>query len=300
MLAAPVLIMFAEPIADRVARLLGRPAVDIPTQEMHSVSALRDHVIVIGYGLNGRNLARALASVDIPYVVLEQNGQSVRRARLERAPVYFGDGTRVDALEHVGIERARVVVFAIAAPEEERRGVAVARSLNANVRIVVRTRYVREIDALRTAGADEVVPEEFETSIEIFSRVLARYGIATARIRRAVELARADFYGALRSAEPASVRLRETLAPLGSRVRLELPRVTAGARAVGQSAESLRLRSSTGATVVAVFRDGVPHYAPEPSFAFAVGDEVALLGATDALEKAAPLFDSSLNDSPTL
>lgn len=291
MLVAPALIAFAEPVAEwTTTRLLRRPSVVIPEAGRGAVVALDEHVIIVGYGLNGRNLARALASVDIPYVVLEQNGQTVRRAQAERAPILFGDGTRPEALERVGIARAHVIVFAIAAPTEERRGVATARALNPRIRIVVRTRYVREIDELRRAGADEVVPEEFETSIEIFSRVLARYGVASARIRSAVEEARAGFYGMLRANEKPGERVREALAPLGSRVTLEIYPAAPGSRAAGESAASLGLRASTGATVVAVFRDGAPIYGPDPSMPFVAGDEVALIGSVDALARAAELF----------
>jgi CPA2 family monovalent cation:H+ antiporter-2 len=294
MLAAPALVTFGEPIAEWITtRLLRRPAVEIPVRERHAVGALTDHVIIVGYGLNGRNLVRALESVGIPYVVLEQNGQNVRRARLERVPIYFGDGTRTDSLEHVGVAHARVVVFAISAPEEERRGVAIARSLAPDARIVVRTRYVREIDGLTRAGADEVVPEEFETSIEIFSRVLARYGIAPSRIRAAIDEARADVYGLLRADQPVRSRVREALAPLGPRVSLEVLAAAPSSRAAGESAASLRLRQTTGATVVAIFRDGTPIYGPDPSMRFDPGDEVALIGSAESLEKAAELFTTT-------
>ena len=149
MLAAPFVIASADRVAEWATQATHRPNVIIPTTEMPVVRALRDHVIIVGYGLNGRNLALALESAHIPYVVLEQNGQIVRRARLERTPIFFGDGTRAEVLEKVGLEYARVLVFAIAAPAEERRGVAVARHLNTTVRIIVRTRYVSEIAELR-------------------------------------------------------------------------------------------------------------------------------------------------------
>ena len=110
-----------------MGRWLRQPALRLTTREYEAVKTLRDHVIIVGYGLNGQNLARVLKAADIPYVILEQNGQTVRRARMDREPIYFGDGTRHDVLEHVGIEYARVLVFAIAASADTRRGVAIAR-----------------------------------------------------------------------------------------------------------------------------------------------------------------------------
>jgi CPA2 family monovalent cation:H+ antiporter-2 len=261
---------------------------------MPAVRALVDHVIIIGYGLNGRNLARALESAGIPYVVLEQNGQLVRRARLERTPIFFGDGTRAEVLERVGIEHARVLVFAIAAPADERRGVAVARNLSKTVRIVVRTRYVSEIEELRRLGADEVIPEELETSVEIFARVLRRYGVEVNRIRRLVDEVRGDHYGLLLTRERSvTSRIGDALAPLGERVRLETVVVEAGTLAANQSPASLSLRKTTGATVIAVVRRGAVTYSPEPSTLFEVGDEVLLVGDADALEKARSYFEKA-------
>ena len=292
MLASPFVIGSAEMAAERIAGLTRPQHVVIPTQEMPVVRALRDHVIIVGYGLNGSNLARALAAANIPFVVLEQNGQLVRRARLERVPIFFGDGTRHEVLEKVGIEHARVLVYAIAAPAEERRGVAVARHMNDKVRIVVRTRYVSEIEELRRLGADEVIPEELETSVEIFARVLRRYGVEVNRIRRLVDDVRNDHYGLLLTRERSvASRIGDALAPLCERVRLETVVIDEGAPAAGQCPATLELRKKTGATVIAIVRAGKVTYSPDPTTTFEVNDEVLLVGDAEALEKARALFD---------
>jgi CPA2 family monovalent cation:H+ antiporter-2 len=294
MLAAPFVIASADRLAEWATRATHRPNVIIPTTEMPVVRALRDHVIIVGYGLNGRNLALALESAQIPYVVLEQNGQLVRRARLERTPIFFGDGTRAEVLEKVGLEYARVLVFAIAAPAEERRGVAVARHLNPTARIIVRTRYVSEIAELRRLGADEVIPEELETSVEIFARVLRRYGVEVNRIRRLVDEVRGDHYGMfLTQQRSVTARSGDALAPLGERVRLETVVVEEGTLAANGSPASLGLRKQTGATVIAVVRRGAATFSPDPAAAFEVGDEVLLVGDNDALAKARGYFERS-------
>jgi CPA2 family monovalent cation:H+ antiporter-2 len=292
MLAAPFVISGADRLAEWATNRTRSQHFVIPTMEMPAVRALRDHVIIVGYGLNGHNLARALESAMIPYVVLEQNGQIVRRARLERTPIFFGDGTRAEVLEKVGIEHARVLVYAIAAPAEERRGVAVARHLNGRVRIVVRTRYVSEIEELRRLGADEVVPEELETSIEIFARVLRRYGVEVNRIRRLVDEVRSDHYGMFLTRERSiTSRIGDALAPLGERVRLQTVVVDAESQAASGSPASLGLRKTTGATVIAFVRKGEVTYSPDPTTTFEVGDEVLLVGDTNALEKARGMFE---------
>jgi CPA2 family monovalent cation:H+ antiporter-2 len=292
MLAAPFVIASARPLAELACRVTGRPTVKLEPHETAAVSALKDHVIIVGYGVNGRNLARVLKAASIPFVILEQNGPVVRRGRRDREPIYFGDGTRGEVLRRVGIERARVLVLAISAPAEERRGVAEARHLNSTIRIIVRTRYVAEIEALQRLGADIVVPEEFETSIEIFSRVLRLYGVPRNVIDRNVESVRGGDYELLRGMALPELRLEE-LSHLGVRAGLDTVEVEHGAQAVGKNLVTLRLRAETGATVIAVVRDGVTLHTPEDGFTFQPGDTVVLLGERDDLTRAMGVFVSA-------
>src|SRR5881397_683755 len=141
---------------------------------------LTDHVIVAGYGLNGRNLTAALRSIQAPYLIVELNAQTVQQARARGEPAFYGDATREEILRALGAERARMLVVAISDPAATRRMVRVARGLNPTMHIIARTRYVVEIPELVRLGANDVIPEEFETSIEIFARVLAYYGVGRA------------------------------------------------------------------------------------------------------------------------
>jgi len=289
MLATPFVIAAAAPVAEAVCRLSRRPAIELLPHETDRVARLEDHVIIVGYGLNGRNLARVLRAAGIGYVILEQNGQVVRRARLEREPILFGDGTRHEVLERVGIAKARVIVFAISAPAAEHRGVAVARQLNPGIRIVVRTRYVAALDDLSRAGADEVVPEEFETSLEVFARVLRLYGIPSNTIEREVAAVRGEHYGVLRGLALPGLKL-DALKHLGVHAALDTVEVEEDARAIGESPTTLDLRRETGTTLIAVVRDGKALYTPDPEFRFRAGDTVVLVGQGEALVKACGVF----------
>ena len=132
------------------------------------------HVIVVGYGLNGQNLARVLKEVSIPYRVLEMDPDLVRSAKAGGEPISFGDGTRPEILQQVGIETARVLVVAISDPAATARLVSQARRLRTDLYIIVRTRYVAEIDRLYRLGANQVIPEEFETFRRDFCPCFAR------------------------------------------------------------------------------------------------------------------------------
>jgi CPA2 family monovalent cation:H+ antiporter-2 len=289
MLATPFVIAASPRVAKLLCRWTGETALELGPGEKDTLARLADHVIIVGYGMNGRNLARALKSAGIAYVILEQNGHTVRRARLAREPIHFGDGARQEVLEHVGIERARVIVFAISSPALERLGIVAARNASASVRIVVRTRFVAAIPELQRLGADVIVPEEFETSIEIFARVLRLYGIARNVVEREVEVIRGEGYEMLRGLELPEVKLA-ALDHLGIRSSLDTLQVEDGSRAIGENPVSLALRRETGATVVAAVRDGQTYFTPDPDFRFSPGDTVLLAGDRDALRKSATLF----------
>jgi CPA2 family monovalent cation:H+ antiporter-2 len=203
--------------------------------------------------------------------------------------IRFGDGTHREVLEHAGIEHARVVVFAIASPADERRGVAMARHLNPSVRIVVRTRYVLAIDELMRLGANEVVVEEFEATLELFAQVLEFYEIPSNVIHHELELVRSEHYGLLRGEAKPDVKL-DALRHLGIHAALDLIEVEEGSRAVGEDPFSLDLRRNTGSVVVAVVRDGIALYKRDPSFRFRAGDTVVLVGDSDSLKKGSELF----------
>lgn len=289
MLLTPFAIAAARPLATSVARALHRRTESISALDANEAKGLSDHVIIIGYGVNGRNLARVLDGAGIEYVVLEQNGQVVRRGRADLQPIVFGDATQTHVLEKVGVARARVIVLAISSPSDEHRAVAIARTLNPAIRIVVRTRYVQAIAQLKGVGADEVIAEEFETSLEIFSRVLQHYNIPSNVIDREVGAAREEHYGIILGKTTGEYQL-DALAHLGIHRAIEIVEAETGARAIGEHPVSLQLRRETGATVVAVVRAGEPFYAPDPDLRFMAGDSVVLVGDEDALAKAKRLF----------
>src|SRR5262245_6154732 len=289
MLAAPFLVAASSTIADWILSRRKAHTMEFATREMRTTAPLTNHVIIVGYGLNGKNLARALRSAGISYAVMDSNGQKVRDARLDREPIFFGDGTRGEVLERIGIQRARMLVFAIASHQDEKRGIAVARHLNPKIHIVARTRYVKDMEELYTLGANEVVPEEFETSLEIFARVLRKYGVTEGRIREQAEEARRDHYDLLRQRGTNLTRVDGFLAPLAARVEMETLTVRRGSKAAGRSlTETTAL--CAGARVAAVIRGGQVRYDLDAGSILTPGDTVVLIGSGDALASAIKVF----------
>ena len=283
MMATPFLIRSAGYVADRIAPS-GEGAADADRGDEMS-----DHTIIVGYGVAGRYLARVLDAAGIPCIVVEHDPNLVRRAREDGLAVRFGNGTQAAVLKHVGAGRARIVVFAISSPIEERRGVHVARGLNPAAQIVVRTRYTSSIDELTALGATDVVVEEFEVSIELFAKALESYRIPVNRIWQEAATVRNEHYGLFRGTAEPDLRL-DALKHLGIHDALELVEIRDGAKVTGMSAATLELRRRTGAVQIAVVRDGQPIYRREPDFHYQPGDTVVLVGDRDSLDRAIALF----------
>src|SRR2546427_9951292 len=165
----PPFLMKADPHWARRAKALQRLRHWLPERQTdsHGIPSrhLRDHTIVVGYGVNGRNLVQVLRETEIPFVVVDVDGETVRQEQKKGIPILFGDVTHPQVLRRLGIQDARAFVLAISDPIATRRAVTVARQLSPAIHIVARTRYLREIEDLRAPGADQVVPEVFETSI---------------------------------------------------------------------------------------------------------------------------------------
>jgi len=169
MALTPFIIDLAPRTADLVLRLPmhGRLKSGFyPVQEIEDVGK-RDHLIIVGFGVNGRNLARVARTGSIPYVIIEMNPETVREEKKGGELIYYGDATQEVVLERADIKDARVVVVAINDPTATRRITDIARRMNPKVYIIVRTRYLQELKPLYDLGANEVIPEEFETSVEI-------------------------------------------------------------------------------------------------------------------------------------
>ncbi len=292
MLAAPLLISVSRPVAAGVSRFLGRSALEVLLHEKKRVSGLTGHAIIVGWGLAGRSLSRVLKAAGFPYIILEQNGQVVRAGRRSGEPMFFGDGTQREVLERVGITRARVIVYSISSPGDERRGVSVARYLNPALHVIVRTRFVTAIDDLEQLGATDVVVEEFEAALELFAKVLEHYEVPSETIHAEVEAVRREHYGLLRGEAQPDIRI-DPFRYLKLHDAVKIVDVAEGSAAVGENPTSLRLRARTGAVVVAAVRNGRPYYTPDPEFVFAPRDAVVLMGEPDALTRAVEIFGAT-------
>jgi len=297
MIATPFMISLAPRFGTLVQRIM-KDKIDFPStesdDEIHVTSngGLKNHVIIVGYGLNGRNLARVMQAVSLPYTILELNMESVRRAKADGEKINFGDSTRGEVLKHAGLMDAYALVVATSDPVGARMTVSQAREINKDVHIIVRTKYTSEIKELLELGANEVIPEEFETSIEIFSRVLQRYGIGRHVIEGEIEKIRRQGYEMLRSPSLPRARIAKLNKALKS-AETEAICVPPSSPISGKTLGELRLRTVTGTTVIAITRGADTEINPDVDYVIQPEDLLLLVGTPENLERAISLINGT-------
>ncbi len=268
------------------------------------LGGLEDHVIICGFGVSGQNIARVLKANRTPYIILDLNAQRVNEAKKNGESIIFGDCTSTHILETAGIYRARVIVFVISDPFANRLAVKAARSMNHEIVILTRTKYVAEIDELWDQGSTEVISEEFEASLELITRILRVYNTPRALVAAEIKSIRDQRFGIFRERQTTVHRIR-----LSSNVDVytetwEVPKDCpwSGATVVGT-----QLRGNTGVLILGIIRDNQTLNNPGPDERIFYGDRLVLSGTKEQLKKAIemltgpePDFRSKESENATL
>lgn len=284
MLAAPLLIQASSGLSLRLHAIFGKaPRLEAqPETAEEGRKPLSGHVIIGGYGLVGRNLSRVLKETQTPFVVVDMDAERIKEALSQNMQALYGDSTRRDTLSRAGVTQARLIVFSISDYFALVEGVRLARTLNPDIYILVRTRLASQVEELRAAGADQVIPEEFETSVEIFSRVLREFHIPNNVIEQQVELIRLEGYSMFRG---LSLNV-ESLQKFSTYLTASLTEsfvVLEDSWVANKTVGELKLGEATGAKLIAVMRGKEMHPHPEGDFRFKTGDLLILFGAHASL-----------------
>jgi CPA2 family monovalent cation:H+ antiporter-2 len=294
LLAAGIASMFLTPMLVRAAphiragerllapleRLIGVRSIN----EAEQAKGLERHVVIVGYGLAGRFAARALAACNVPYVVLELNSETVRNARAHGLPIYYGDATSPEALEHARLKHALALVLLMNDPKAAERVVDTARRVAPDVPVLMRTHYLLEREPLLKIGARDVVAEEVEGGVEIIARLLRWIEVPRNVIDERIKDVRSETQSSDRKLtlpRPSVTDLRAL-----DDMKIENVLVREGTAGAGRSPVDLKLRSTTGALVVGVRRADKLLDNPDPTVPFEAGDVVYLVGTSDAIRRA--------------
>ena len=291
-IAGIVLSMFAAPFliqnSDRIALRFSASEWMLRSLQLHQVAvrglATERHVVVCGYGRTGQSLARFLERESIGYVALDLDPERVREAAAAGDAVVYGDASRRAMLMAAGVKRAAALVITYIDLQSALRVLHHAHEVNPALPVIVRTRDDGDLEQLEQAGAAEVVPDSFESSLMLASHAMVMVGVPVRRVVTQIQSVRDERYRLLRGfyhgVSDAAADLDEVNQPRLRSVSLE-PR----AFAVGRTLAELDL-TPIGVEVTAIRRRGIRADEPGPETRFRAGDVVVLRGRPEALETA--------------
>jgi len=251
---------------------------------------LKNHTIIVGYGLNGRNLARVLRSRKISYVIIELNPDSVKEATLKNETIVYGDATKRHILEEAGIKTAKVITFAISDTLVIDHAVATARFLNKEVYIIARTKYVLDIDRLYELGADTVFSEEYETSLEILAKVMMLYGLSKEAVNRELNELHKQRYAQIRDKNAEERIVDKIHQAIQEEINIDSFTITSNCCGEKKTIAELDIRQRSGATIISIVRGNEQFSNPGADFVLQAGDVVVLMGNAEQVEKAVELL----------
>jgi len=291
-LAAMVVSMLIAPLLinrmDALTRLIAGSEWAGKAKEVHDIAVKtfgkNKHVIVCGYGRSGQNLARLLEAEGITFVALDADPERIHAVAASGVSVVYGDASRREVLVAAGLSRAEAVVVTYADVHSSMAILRHVRELRPELPVVVRTIDDTHIDALKAAGAAEVVSEVMEGSLMLASHALMLLGVPLSQVLKRIRTVRESRYalmrGFFRGASDADDELDQHAQP-----RLNTVLITQGAAAAGHTLDELALEELL-VEVVTIRRQGLQGIEPQPDTVVEPGDVLVLRGAADGLAAA--------------
>ena len=287
-LTTAVVTMALTPFATRLApALYGRWRDRFPKESMNTFNlpktGLEDHVVIAGYGRVGAFVARLLDSLAQRFVVIDGNPERAEAAKEEGFPAVFGDAAAGPVLEAAGVRKARLVIVTVPDPAGARLVVERIRGIDPEVHIVARAAHQEQLKELSSLGVYEAVQPEFEAGIELGRQALSHMGVETGEIQRISDRVRRELYAPVASdlSDTASGDLLQQLGRTSRMIETEWLHLPENSPIVGETIGEVRIRSKTGASVVAIVRGDEALPNPGPEVTFEAGDVVGVLGTPD-------------------
>ena len=162
-------------------------------------SYLEKHVIIIGFGRVGKMVAKVLEAEKINYLAVDSNPNHVIHERKEGYPVYLGKGEDAAILDSVGIDRAQSIIITIDSEESLTKCTKRIRKHNDYIPIIGRAKDLVHEESLCQNGVTEVIPETYETGLQMAGILLKSMGIGENEVTRIKEQFRQGNYIAAHS-----------------------------------------------------------------------------------------------------
>jgi CPA2 family monovalent cation:H+ antiporter-2 len=277
MAISPFLIWFAKPAANLLLKL---PVPNFlikglfPLKDIE-VPLMQNHIVLIGKDSRSLNLSLMARYMKLPYVSIVFDPAEARKRQLKGEMIVYGDAMNEPILRKAFADTAQVVVISVGDLIIALGIIEKVRLLNKHAYIIVRAKHVDDIEDLYEMGADQVIPEEFETAIDLFERILKKLLVPRGEIESAISRIRDDGYGMFR--DKAEINTIDLMAEIPN-IEIVAIKVSNYQLFIGKSLKEIHLRRHFGLTVVAIKRGEVIHENPSSTFVFEAFDILYLLG----------------------
>lgn len=286
MVLTPQLFKFGRALPDLLMKLglperwfHGGPDEDL--QDLH----LNNHVIICGYGPVGEHVSQVLQENEVPYLVLDLNASRIKSLQESGVPAYYGDSSSSEVLLHAGVKKSRAVVVTYADPYAARRTVVQAKSLQPIALVLARTRLPEDIAELRRLGADRVIEEEFEVSLEMASWTMQALGASWLAVETEKAAIQQNDYELFTQQDTHLTDLHDLVQAFPD-VEMVTFKVGPESSWAGQAVGDLRLRSELGLTLIAAVNADGGTVNPGAGYQIGAGDLLMMIGERDRLAAA--------------
>jgi monovalent cation:H+ antiporter-2, CPA2 family len=285
----PLLMQLSRPIATLLLKLpLPQKLIDgiFPLPQI-DIPEFSNHLVFIGKDSRALNLSVMAKSMDLPYISIVFDPDSVKKRQMKGEMVIYGDAVNEPILQKAHTDKADIVVVSVGNLITSMAIIQKVRSINPHAYIIVRSKKVEDLEELYRIGANQVIPEEFETSLELFDRVLSKLLIPRKEINTVISRIRDDNYGIFQEKDT-----KTDLSVLKHHANIEITAVIVDDHSpvIGKSLVEMQFRKTFGVTLVALLRGKVLIDNPDPETLFEKGDLVYIMGRSEQIANATELF----------
>lgn len=239
--------------------------------------SMAGHVVVVGYGRVGTHIVDVLGELQIPYLVIDFRIERIESLAKRGVPTLLGDTANSDILTHAALDRARLLVVTLPEEASTELTVAAAKDIAPKLDIIARAATRAGVKRLSGLGASLVIHPELEGGLQVIRHTLLHLGFPMQEVRRYTDTVRKENYDALVRFQGEHELLRELL-DASELIDIAWRKVPPDCPLVGISLADSAMRTRTGATLVAIMREGLFILNPAMDTVFQANDRLGLLG----------------------
>ncbi|MFZ0613220.1 MAG: cation:proton antiporter [Desulfobacterales bacterium] len=240
-------------------------------------AGLTGHVVIVGGGRVGFQIARILKRFGMPFVIVDLDHRRFEQAKMAEMSVVYGDAGQEAVLEAARVKHAALLVLTIPGLVAARTVAEQSQRMNSGLTIVARTSGPDFFDSLKDAGVSEVVLPEFEGSLEMTRQSLLHLRVPPTEIQRYTDTARQELY-ANWFKEGKEYRFLSQLRGAEQQFDLQWVRLAPESPMANTSIGESEIRKKTGVSVVGVVREEQLKPNPDADFVLRPNDLIAIIG----------------------